>query len=117
MNRVCCGAVRSFWVISAESGGYHGKNHHFRGSVQNEHDHILRRDSGYSTKSVEFTKNTTVCRMRQEDFEKFVMQNRKKYNAFNLSAAFIDCGLLISASEHDQNDPPYQVATNNVNTS
>ena len=33
-------------------------------------------------------KNTTVCRMRQEDFEKFVMQNRKKYDAFNLSAAF-----------------------------
>ena len=29
--------------------------------------------------------------MRQEDFEKFVMQNRKKYDAFNLSAAFIDC--------------------------
>jgi hypothetical protein len=29
MNRVCCGAVRSFWVISAESGGYHGENHHF----------------------------------------------------------------------------------------
>ena len=26
--------------------------------------------------------------MRQEDFEKFVMQNRKKYDAFNLSAAF-----------------------------
>jgi hypothetical protein len=38
---------------------------------------------------VEFTrKNTTVCRIRQEDFEKFVMQNRKKYDAFNLSAAF-----------------------------
>ena len=26
--------------------------------------------------------------MRQEVFEKFVMQNRKKYDAFNLSAAF-----------------------------
>ena len=35
-----------------------------------------------------YKKNTTVCRMRQEDFEKFVMQNRKKYAAFNLSAAF-----------------------------
>ena len=35
-----------------------------------------------------YKKNTTVCRMRQEDFEKFVMQNRKKYDAFNLSAAF-----------------------------
>ena len=29
--------------------------------------------------------------MRQEDFEKFVMQNRKKYDAFNLSATFIGC--------------------------
>ena len=29
--------------------------------------------------------------MRQEDFEKFVMQNRKKYDAFNLSAAFTGC--------------------------
>ena len=35
-----------------------------------------------------YKKNTTVCGMRQEDFEKFVMQNRKKYDAFNLSAAF-----------------------------
>ena len=33
-------------------------------------------------------KNTTVCGMRQEDFVKIVMQNRKKYDAFNLSAAF-----------------------------
>ena len=45
------------------------------------------------------------------------MQNRKKYDAFNLSAAFIDCGLLISAKEHDKSDPPYQAAANNVNTS
>ena len=29
MNRVCCGAVRSVWVISTESGGYHDKHHHF----------------------------------------------------------------------------------------
>ena len=28
-DRVCCGAVRSFWVISAESGGYHSEHHHF----------------------------------------------------------------------------------------
>ena len=62
-------------------------------------------------------KNTTVCRMRQEDFEKIDMQNRKKYDAFNLSAAFIGCGLLISASEHDENGSPYQASTNNVNTS
>ena len=61
-----------------------------------------------------YKKNTTVCRMRQEDFEKFVMQNRKKYDAFNLSAAFIGCSLLSSASEHDPNDPPYQAAANNV---
>ena len=64
-----------------------------------------------------YKKNTTVCGMRQEDFVKIVMQNRKKYDAFNLSAAFIDCGLLISAREHDKSDPPYQAAANNVNTS
>ena len=52
--------------------------------------------------------------MRQEAFEKFVMQNRKKYDAFNLSAAFTGRGLLISAREHDQNNPPYQAAANNV---
>ena len=45
------------------------------------------------------------------------MQNRKNHDAFNLSAAFIDCGLLISAKEHDKSDPPYQAAANNVNTS
>ena len=43
--------------------------------------------------------------------------NRVCCGAVNLSAAFIDYGLLISASEHDQNDPPYQAAANNVNTS
>ena len=34
--------------------------------------------------------------MRQEGFEKFVVQNRKKYDAFNLSAAFTGrvCELL-----------------------
>ena len=34
--------------------------------------------------------------MRQEAFEKFVVQNRKKYDAFNLSAAFTGsvCELL-----------------------
>ena len=64
-----------------------------------------------------YKKNTTVCGIRQEDFKKFVMQNRKKHAAFNLSAAFIGCGLLISAGEHDQNDPPYQASANNVNTS
>ena len=45
------------------------------------------------------------------------MQNRKKCNAFNLSVAFIGCGLLISAGEYDQNDPPYQASANNVNMS
>ena len=44
------------------------------------------------------------------------MQNRKKYDAFNHSATFIGCGLLIAAGEHDQNNPPYQAVTNNVNT-
>ena len=55
--------------------------------------------------------------MRQEDFEKIDMQNRKKYDAFNLSAAFIGCGLLISASEHDENGSTYQASANNVNMS
>jgi hypothetical protein len=64
-----------------------------------------------------YKKNTTVCKNRQKCFEKFVMQNRKKYDAFSLSAAFIGCGLLISASEHDENGPPYQASANNVNTS
>ena len=45
------------------------------------------------------------------------MKNRKNYDAFNLSDTFTGCGLLISAGEHDQNDPPYQAAANNVNTS
>ena len=43
--------------------------------------------------------------------------NRVCCGAVNLSAAFIGCGLLISASEHDENGPPYQAAANNVNTS
>ena len=43
--------------------------------------------------------------------------NRVCCGAVNLSAAFIDCGLLISAREHDQNDPPYRAAANNVNVS
>ena len=29
----------------------------------------------------------------------------------------IGCGLLLSAREHDQKDPPYQTTANNVNTS
>ena len=61
MNRVCCGAVRSFWAISAESGGYHGENHHFRGSVQNEHDHILWKGSNQSTRAVGFTRKIPLC--------------------------------------------------------
>ena len=64
-----------------------------------------------------YKKNTMVCGIRQEDFKKFVMQNRKNYDAFSLSDTFIGCGLLISAGVHDQNDPPYQAAANNVNTS
>ena len=43
--------------------------------------------------------------------------NRVCCGAVNLSAAFIGCDLLISASEHDQNGPPYQAVANNVNTS
>ena len=43
--------------------------------------------------------------------------NRVCCGAVNLSAAFIGCGLLISAGEHDQNNPPYQASANNVNTS
>ena len=43
--------------------------------------------------------------------------NRVCCGAVNLSAAFIGCGLLISAGEHDQNGPPYQASANNVNMS
>ena len=43
--------------------------------------------------------------------------NRVCCGAVNLSAAFIGCGLLISAGEHDENGPPYQASANNVNTS
>ena len=43
--------------------------------------------------------------------------NRVCCRAVNLSAAFIGCGLLTSAGEHDENGPPYQASANNVNTS
>jgi hypothetical protein len=41
-----------------------------RGCVQNEHDHILRRDSGYSTKSVGFTRKIPL-------YVEFVKRNLK----------------------------------------
>ena len=44
-----------------------------RGSVQNEHDHILWMVSSQSTKSVGFvTENIMVCRARQDGFVKFI---------------------------------------------
>ena len=45
-----------------------------RGSVQNEHDHILWMVSNQSTKSVGFvTENIMVRKARQDDFEKFIV--------------------------------------------
>ena len=44
-----------------------------RGSVQNEHDHILWMVSNQSTKSVGFvTENIMVCRVRQDGFANFI---------------------------------------------
>ena len=48
-----------------------------RGSVQNEHDHILWMVSKQSTKSVGFvTENIMVCRVRQDGFVKFIVLKR-----------------------------------------
>ena len=105
MNQVCCGAVDLSGMIHGEA--------------------VFKMNTTTSCRWIEpthriggiYKKNTTVCKNRQKGFEKIVMQNRKKYDAFNLSDTFMGCGLLISAGEHDQNDPPYQAAANNVNTS
>ena len=48
-----------------------------RGSVQNEHDHILWMVSNQSTKSVGFvTENIMVRKARQDGFEKFIVVKR-----------------------------------------
>ena len=50
-----------------------------RGSVQNEHDHILWMVSNQSTKSVGFvTENIMFRKVRQDDFEKFMTVKHKK---------------------------------------
>ena len=50
-----------------------------RGSVQNEHDHILWMVSNQSTKSVRFvTENIMFRKVRQDDFEKFMTVKHKK---------------------------------------
>ena len=57
MNRVCCGAVRSVWVISTESGGYHDKHHHF--------------SAGFGIKGI------MEAWVRQDGFAKFITIKRQ----------------------------------------
>jgi hypothetical protein len=38
------------------------------------------------------------------------------WTEFDLSAAFISCGLLLFAGEHDENDSLHQTSAKNVNT-
>ena len=60
-------------------GGKFFRNNPRRGSVQNEHDHILWMVSNQSTKSVRFvTENIMFRKVRQDDFEKFMMVKHKK---------------------------------------
>ena len=55
-------------------GGEFFRDNPRRGSVQNEHDHILWMVSNQSTKSVGFvTENIMVCRVRQDGFVKFIV--------------------------------------------
>ena len=54
-------------------GGKSFRDNPRRGSVQNEHDHILWMVSNQSTKSVGFvTENIMVCRVRQDGFANFI---------------------------------------------
>ena len=60
-------------------GGWSFRDNPRRGSVQNEHDHILWMVSNQSTKSVGFvTENIMVCRVRQDGFAKFIAVKRQK---------------------------------------
>ena len=60
-------------------GGKSFRDNPRRGSVQNEHDHILWMVSNQSTKSVGFvTENIMVCRVRQDGFAKFIAVKRQK---------------------------------------
>ena len=75
------GCVAGRYVLSgqssAESGGYHGENRPLPVAAFNEHDHILWIFLERSTRTVGFTKNTTVCRIRQEGFRKFIEVKRE----------------------------------------
>ena len=60
-------------------GGKSFRDNPRRGSVQNEHDHILWMVSNQSTKSVRFvTENIMFRKVRQDDFEKFMTVKHKK---------------------------------------
>ena len=60
-------------------GGEFFRDNPRRGSVQNEHDHILWMVSNQSTKSVRFvTENIMFRKVRQDDFEKFMTVKHKK---------------------------------------
>ena len=58
-------------------GGKFFRDNPRRGSVQNEHDHILWMVLDQSTKSVGFvTENIMVRKARQDGFEKFIVVKR-----------------------------------------
>ena len=60
-------------------GGEFFRDNPRRGSVQNEHDHILWKGSNQSTRAVGFvTENIMVRRARQDGFEKFIVVKRQK---------------------------------------
>ena len=82
MNRVCCGAVASFVDFSfTEVVGLTVITNHFlwlcskwtRPHLVDEFEPIHKINGIYK-------KNTTVCRMRQEGFEKFIEVKQEKYD-------------------------------------
>ena len=81
MNRVCCGAVNSSWTFPHGSGGLTVITNHFlwlcskwtRPHLVDEFEPIHKINGIYK-------KNTTVCRMRQEGFEKFIEVKQEKYD-------------------------------------
>ena len=55
-------------------GGWSFRDDPWRGCVQNEHDHILWMASSQSTKAAGFvTENIMFRKVRQDDFEKFIV--------------------------------------------
>ena len=81
MNRVCCGAVNSSWTFPHGSGGSHGDNQPlsvavFKMNTTTSCGWIWTNPQNQGI----YKKNTTVCRMRQEGFEKFIEVKQEKYD-------------------------------------